>query len=111
MAFYLGTHGNIRLRRGTEKDAGNFNATISPDDINTTLNRLGVDPSVALDSATSLPIHCIGMPCPQLFVIQIGQGIPSGFVGGETAHPDGASAVDRLSAGNAAVPTESWSLS
>ena len=46
MAFYLGTHGNIRLRRGTEKDAGNFNATISPDDINTTLNRLGVDQSI-----------------------------------------------------------------
>ena len=46
MAFYLGTHGNIRLRRGTDKDAGSFNATISPDDINTTLNRLGVDQSI-----------------------------------------------------------------
>ena len=46
MAFYLGTHGNIRLRRGADGDAGNFNATISPDDINTTLNRLGVDQSI-----------------------------------------------------------------
>lgn len=46
MAFYLGTYGNIRLRRGADGDAGNFNATISPDDINTTLNRLGVDQSI-----------------------------------------------------------------
>lgn len=46
MAFYLGNHGNIRLRRGTDKDAGNFNATISPDDINTTLNRIGIEGSL-----------------------------------------------------------------
>lgn len=46
MAFYLGTYGNIRLRRGADGDAGNFNAAISPDDINTTLNRLGVDQSI-----------------------------------------------------------------
>lgn len=46
MAFYLGNHGNIRLRRGTASELGGFNATVSPDDINTALNRIGVEDSV-----------------------------------------------------------------
>lgn len=46
MAFYLGNHGNIRLRRGTDTQLGSFTAAISPDDINTSLNRLGVEDSI-----------------------------------------------------------------
>ena len=43
MAFYLGNHGNVRLRRGTDVFIGSIEASITPDDINTTLERLGVD--------------------------------------------------------------------
>ncbi len=43
MTFYLGKHGNIRLRRGTDAFIGSINASIKPDDINTLLERLGVD--------------------------------------------------------------------
>ena len=43
MAFYLGKHGNVRLRRGTDAFIGSISASISPDDINTTLERVGVD--------------------------------------------------------------------
>ena len=43
MAFYLGSYGNIRLRRGTDVFIGSIEASITPDDINTTLERLGVD--------------------------------------------------------------------
>lgn len=43
MAFYLGKHGNIRLRRGTDVFIGEIVASVSPDDVNTTLHRLGVD--------------------------------------------------------------------
>ena len=43
MAFYLGKHGNVRLRRGTDAFIGSINASINPDDVNTTLERLGVD--------------------------------------------------------------------
>lgn len=43
MAFYLGNHGNIRLRRGTDLFIGSIEASIDPDDINTTLERVGVD--------------------------------------------------------------------
>ena len=46
MAFYLGNHGNIRLRRGNPVEIGTFKALISPDDINTALNRLGVENAV-----------------------------------------------------------------
>ena len=43
MAFYLGKHGNVRLRRGTDVFIGSIEASISPDDVNTNLERLGVD--------------------------------------------------------------------
>jgi len=46
MAFYLGKHGNVRLRRGTDAFIGSISASISPDDINTTLERVGVDSAV-----------------------------------------------------------------
>ena len=43
MAFYLGKHGNVRLRRGTDVFIGSVEASIGPDDVNTNLERLGVD--------------------------------------------------------------------
>ena len=43
MAFYLGSYGNIRLRRGSDVLIGNIQASIDPDDINTVLERLGID--------------------------------------------------------------------
>jgi len=43
MAFYLGSYGNIRLRRGSDVLLGNIQASIDPDDINTVLERLGID--------------------------------------------------------------------
>lgn len=46
MAFYLGKHGNIRLRRGTDVFIGSISASINPDDVNTNLHRLGVDSAV-----------------------------------------------------------------
>ena len=46
MAFYLGKHGNIRLRRGTDVFIGSISASINPDDVNTNLERLGVDAAV-----------------------------------------------------------------
>lgn len=46
MAFYLGKHGNIRLRRGTDVFIGSISASINPDDINTNLERIGVDAAV-----------------------------------------------------------------
>lgn len=46
MAFYLGKHGNIRLRRGTDAFIGSISASIGPDDVNTVLMRLGVDAAV-----------------------------------------------------------------
>ena len=46
MAFYLGKHGNVRLRRGTDAFIGSVSASISPDDINTNLERFGVDAAV-----------------------------------------------------------------
>lgn len=43
MAFYLGNNGNIRLRRGSGVELGGTSALVSPDDINTNLNRLGFE--------------------------------------------------------------------
>ena len=43
MAFYLGKHGNVRLRRGSDIFIGSIEASIDPDDVNTVLERLGVD--------------------------------------------------------------------
>ena len=46
MAFYLGNHGNIRLRRGTDAFIGSISADVTADDVNTNLNRFGVDNSI-----------------------------------------------------------------
>lgn len=43
MTFFLGTKGNVRLRRGTKVQLGSLADQISPDDVNTTLNRLSFD--------------------------------------------------------------------
>jgi hypothetical protein len=43
MTFFLGTKGNVRLRRGTKVQLGFLENQIIPDDVNTTLNRLGFD--------------------------------------------------------------------
>ena len=41
MTFFLGSQGNIRLRRGTESGLGVLSESIGLDDISTTLNRIG----------------------------------------------------------------------
>jgi hypothetical protein len=40
MTFFLGTKGNVRLRRGTKAQLGSLQDQIIPDDVNTVLNRL-----------------------------------------------------------------------
>ena len=46
MAFYLGNHGNIRLRRGSSFELGKVSASVGPDDINTSLNRIGFENAI-----------------------------------------------------------------
>lgn len=46
MAVFLGNTGNIRLRRGSSQNYGSFSDSIEPDDVNTTLNRLGFTSSL-----------------------------------------------------------------
>lgn len=46
MTFFLGTKGNVRLRRGTQVQLGSLADQIGPDDVNTTLNRLSFDGSL-----------------------------------------------------------------
>ena len=41
MTFFLGSQGNVRLRRGTELTLGTLSEDIGLDDISTTLNRIG----------------------------------------------------------------------
>lgn len=43
MTFFLGTKGNVRLRRGTKAQLGSIEDVIIPDDVNLTLNRLSFD--------------------------------------------------------------------
>lgn len=43
MTFFLGTKGNVRLRRGSNVGYGAIGDSIGPDDVNTTLNRLSFD--------------------------------------------------------------------
>ena len=43
MAFFLGTKGNVRLKRGSKAAIGSVEDQIVPDDVNTTLNRLSFD--------------------------------------------------------------------
>lgn len=45
MAVFLGSHGNIRLRRGLATPYGVLEDQIKPDDVNLTLNRLSFDSS------------------------------------------------------------------
>ena len=46
MAFYLGNHGNIRLRRGTDNPIGRISARVGTDDISTVLHRVGIDDAI-----------------------------------------------------------------
>ena len=46
MTFFLGNYGNVRLRRGTTSVLGSIQASILPDDISTSLNRIGIDNAV-----------------------------------------------------------------
>lgn len=46
MAVYLGAYGNIRLRRRAGFSVGAFEDQITPDDVNTTLARIGLDKSL-----------------------------------------------------------------
>jgi hypothetical protein len=48
MTFFLGTKGNVRLRRGSSVKMGELVESISPDDVNTDLQRLSFD--LALDN-------------------------------------------------------------
>lgn len=45
MTFFLGTKGNVRLRRGTRDNYGAFADVINSEDVNTYLNRIGSDKS------------------------------------------------------------------
>ena len=46
MAVFLGSHGNVRLRRGLATPYALLEDQIKPDDVNTTLNRLSFDNAV-----------------------------------------------------------------
>jgi hypothetical protein len=46
MAVFLGSHGNVRLRRGLATPYALLEDQIKPDDVNTTLNRLSFDSSL-----------------------------------------------------------------
>lgn len=43
MTFFLGTKGNVKLRRGSKLALGSLEDRILPNDVNTTLNRLSFD--------------------------------------------------------------------
>jgi hypothetical protein len=43
MTFFLGTKGNVRLRRGSSVKMGELSESITPDDVNTDLDRLSFD--------------------------------------------------------------------
>jgi hypothetical protein len=47
MTFFLGTKGNVRLRRGTDAQLGSFSNQLLPSDVNTRLNRLSFDDALA----------------------------------------------------------------
>ena len=46
MTFFLGTRGNVRLRRGTDVSLGSISSSVDPDDIQLTLNRVGIEGAV-----------------------------------------------------------------
>lgn len=46
MAYFLGSAGSVRLRRGTDEELATLPAAINVDDVSTVLNRVGVDAAV-----------------------------------------------------------------
>ncbi len=46
MTFFLGTRGNVRLRRGTDVSLGSISLSVEPDDVQVTLNRVGIEGAV-----------------------------------------------------------------
>lgn len=46
MTFFLGNYGNVRLRRGTDDQLGQITSNVAIDDVNTILNRVGIDAAV-----------------------------------------------------------------
>ena len=46
MTFFLGTRGNVRLRRGTDVLLGSISLSVEPDDVQVTLNRVGIEGAV-----------------------------------------------------------------
>lgn len=46
MTFFIGTKGNVRLRRGTDVSLGTISSAVGPDDVQTTLNRVGIEGAV-----------------------------------------------------------------
>lgn len=58
MTFFLGNYGNVRLRRGTDLQLTELAASITVDDVNTSLNRVGIDESVSnLFTGDKVDIH------------------------------------------------------
>lgn len=43
MTFFIGTKGNVRLRRGTDVSLGTISSAVGPDDVQITLNRVGIE--------------------------------------------------------------------
>lgn len=69
MTFFLGTKGNVKLRRGSKLALGSLEDRILPDDVNTTLNRLSFDGALdnlltgdRVDISTSDPRKLICFP-------------------------------------------------
>lgn len=46
MTFFLGTRGNVRLRRGTDVSLGSISSSVGPDDVQLTLNRVGIEGAI-----------------------------------------------------------------
>ena len=46
MAFFLGNYGSVNFKRGPDAELGTLAAAIEPDDISTTLNRVGYDRAI-----------------------------------------------------------------
>ena len=46
MTFFIGTKGNVRLRRGADAELGVLSATVNSDDLVVALNRVGIEGAV-----------------------------------------------------------------
>ena len=46
MTFFIGTKGNVRLRRGTDAKIGTISSPVSPDDVSVFLNRIGIEGAI-----------------------------------------------------------------